>query len=160
MQDILSEVGQDGAAAEFVLRSMDPAQAVQRIADTIAPASASAADATGSDGSTDDGSAAVQDFYTKHRRDANKLTRRWRKAVRAASAAFQAGDHSGGCIQRPRHHEQQQDCGSLNLRYLARQHRSLDAAELKCSVPSVRQPLGQGVVQHVCGMHISRRRLT
>lgn len=93
----MAAVGQDTAAAEFVLRGMaatDPA-AVPTVATASARAAPVTPTASASEGSTDE-AAAQPDAYRKHRRGANQLTRHWRKSIHAASVAYGAGDHAGG----------------------------------------------------------------
>ena len=98
---------QDEAAADMLLRGMAASataattgqvQDDQLQQQEVLTSSATATpEGTASDRSTDEAAAtqAQSDIYRRHRRSANHLTRRWRKAVHSATVAFAAGDHSG-----------------------------------------------------------------
>lgn len=101
----MREVKQDVAAADFLLRNM--AETAEHSRPTLNakinhPVTAvSTPEGTASDRSTDDAAhaPAQSDIYRKHRRAANQLTRKWRKSVQHAAAAYASGNHSGWCSE-------------------------------------------------------------
>ena len=95
-QDLLTEVGQDEPAADFLLRAMAIESGASLTAQQAEMQPVPFLNAVNSDGSGSDRSTnAGIDIYHKHRHTANKLTRQWRKSVHSAKVAYAVGNHTG-----------------------------------------------------------------